>query len=102
MWMHSTGQGLRHSSQPVHSLAITACNCFAAPMMASTGQAWMHRVQPMHSWGSITAMALGFSAAAPSSGSGSRPRSSARAMTVVVPPGTHLLIGASPLAIASA
>ena len=28
MWMHSTGQGLRHSSQPVHSLAMMPCNCF--------------------------------------------------------------------------
>ncbi len=49
MSMHSTGQGGRHSSQPVHSSVITVCICLAAPRIASTGQAWMHRVQPMHS-----------------------------------------------------
>ena len=49
MWMHSTGQGGRHSSQPVHSSVITVLHLLGGPMIASTGQAWMHRVQPMHS-----------------------------------------------------
>ena len=39
IWMHSTGQGDMHSSQPVHNCGTTACNCLAAPAMASTGQA---------------------------------------------------------------
>src|SRR5210317_193587 len=52
-WMHSTGQGGIHRSQPVHSLVMTVCICLAAPMMASTGQACMHSVQPMHTCSSI-------------------------------------------------
>ena len=39
MLMHSTGQGLRHNSQPVHSDPTMVCICLAAPTMASTGQA---------------------------------------------------------------
>ena len=35
--MQSTGHGSMHSSQPVHSLAMTVCICLAAPRMASTG-----------------------------------------------------------------
>ncbi len=53
--MQSTGQGGMHSSQPLHSAAITVCICFAAPRMASTGQASTHLKQPMHSVSSITA-----------------------------------------------
>ena len=53
--MQSTGQGGRHSSQPVHQLAITVCINFDAPTIASTGQAWMHFVQPMQSASTITA-----------------------------------------------
>jgi hypothetical protein len=37
--MQFTGHGARHSSQPVHCLAMTVCICLAAPTMASTGQA---------------------------------------------------------------
>jgi hypothetical protein len=38
--MQSTGQGATHSSQPVHSLAITVCMNWCAPTMASTGHAF--------------------------------------------------------------
>lgn len=37
--MQSTGQGATHSSQPVHSLAMTVCMNWCAPTIASTGQA---------------------------------------------------------------
>ena len=61
MAMHSTGQGGRHSSQPVHSGATMVCICLAAPTMASTGQAWMHSVQPMQVCSSMMATDFGFS-----------------------------------------
>ncbi len=72
--------GRRHSSQPVHSLAMMVCICLAAPMMASTGQACRQSVQPMHSCSSMTATALGFSSP-PSSATGSLPSRSASAST---------------------
>jgi len=53
--MQSTGQAGMHSSQPVHSGAMTVCISFAAPVIASTGQAWMHLVQPMQSGSMIRA-----------------------------------------------
>ena len=60
--MQSTGQGGKHNSQPVHSLAITVCICFAAPKIASTGHAWMHKVQPMQIGSSMIATDLGLGA----------------------------------------
>ena len=37
--MQSTGHGVTHNSQPVHSCAITVCISWWAPTIASTGQA---------------------------------------------------------------
>ena len=51
--MQSTGQGGRHSSQPVQRSASTVCIRFAAPTIASTGHAATHSVQPMHAASSI-------------------------------------------------
>ena len=92
--MHSTGQGGRHSSQPVHCWPMMTCICLAAPMMASTGQAWMHSVQPIQVFSSMMATCLGFSSA--SSGLTSRPSRSARRCTPSMPPGGHRLISARP------
>ena len=101
--MQSTGQGGRHSSQPVHSAAMMVCICLAAPEMASTGQAWMHRVQPMQVCSSMKATDFGLGVPwASSSGLGSTPSSSASFLTPSSPPGGHWLMSASPLAIASA
>ena len=53
--MQSTGQGGRHSSQPVQRSAITVCMRFCAPTIASTGQAGRQRAQPMQRASSISA-----------------------------------------------
>ncbi len=53
--MQSTGQGGRHSSQPVQRSARTVCMYFAAPTMASTGQGARQRAQPMQRASSIHA-----------------------------------------------
>jgi hypothetical protein len=55
MSMQSTGQGGRHSSQPVQSELSTVCMKRCAPTIASTGQAGMHLAQPMQRCSSITA-----------------------------------------------
>lgn len=103
MVMQLTGHGATHSSQPVHSDAMTVCICFAAPAIASTGQAWMHKVQPMHVYSSMKATDLGFgSPTSASSGFASTPSSSASFFTPSSPPGGQRLMSASPLAIASA
>ena len=59
MSMQSTGQGGRHSAQPVHSAGSTVCIRFGPPAIASTGQASMHSVQPMHQASSTRATASG-------------------------------------------
>jgi hypothetical protein len=103
MAMQSTGQGATHSSQPVHSLAITVCICLPAPRIASTGQAWMQRVQPMHSGSSMTATVRGLSLAALRvQRLGSRSSRSASARMAASPPGGQRLMSASPAAMASA
>ena len=53
--MQSTGQGATHSSQPVHSSAMTVCMRRGAPTMASTGQGGRHLVQPMQRSSSMSA-----------------------------------------------
>ena len=53
--MQSTGQGGRHSSQPVHCASMTVCMKRGAPTIASTGQAGRHSAQPMQRSSSITA-----------------------------------------------
>ena len=45
--MQSTGQGGRHSSQPVHQALSTVCMRFGPPAIAATGQASRHSAQPM-------------------------------------------------------
>jgi hypothetical protein len=101
--MQSTGQGGRHSPQPVHSSAITVCMCLPAPTMASTGHAWMHLVQPMQVSSSIMA-AVGDSSLPQAGSSGwiALPSREASAAMPSAPPGGQRLISASPAASASA
>ena len=102
MSMQSTGQGGRHSAQPVHSAGSTVCIRLGPPAIASTGQASMHSVQPMHQASSTRATASGASSpCAGSSATIARPVSRASAAIVAAPPGGQRLI-ASPPAIASA
>jgi hypothetical protein len=101
--MQSTGHGGKHSSHPVHSLAMTVCMHLPAPTIASTGQAWMHLVQPMHTSSSITATIGG--ASIPYAGSSdfvTTPSRCASAATPSAPPGGQRSMSASPVAIASA
>ncbi|SKN34038.1 Uncharacterised protein [Mycobacteroides abscessus subsp. massiliense] len=56
--MQSTGQGVTHKPQPVHSSLMTVCISLDAPIMASTGQARIQAVQPMQTASSIRATAL--------------------------------------------
>ncbi len=101
--MQSTGQGATHSSQPVHSSAMTVCMRRGAPAMASTGQGGRHLVQPMQRSSSMNAT-VGAASRPLSrlSGEVGRPVSAASATMVSVPPGGHWLMSASPRAIASA
>ena len=101
--MQSTGHGGRHSSQPVHSEAMTVCIKCCAPIMASTGQALRQCMQPMHTDSSMTATELTISVfAASSSSMTSRPSSDASLRIVSSPPGGQRLVFAFPAAKATA
>ena len=57
--MQSTGQGGRHSSQPVHQALSTVCMRFGPPAIAATGQASRHSAQPMQRDSSMRARRSG-------------------------------------------
>ncbi len=100
--MQSTGQGGRHSSQPVHHAESTVCSRFGAPAIASTGQASRHSAQPMQRDSSMRASRNGPSLpCAGSSATSGRPVIAASIAMPVAPPGAQRLI-AAPMATASA
>ena len=101
--MQSTGHGGMHSSQPVHSSAITVCMYLAPPTMASTGQAWMHLVQPMQSASTINATCGALcSPRERSKGRAGTPSTWASARAPASPPGGQRSTPTSPRAIACA